>query len=181
MSVPNAAGLGAFENGGMSMDYEKMSDKELDAMVASRVMGKEPEIVWIARADDGKPDAEASAFLYTDSRFDSIIRSRDQIEKWIAEHPVVFGEKIILGKWLKHAPYTTDPSAWWEAVEKMRADNIHPIIESMQNFTGKWTCVFYADANGGYGARIGMHDDKSIGRAICIAALRALDAQAGGA
>jgi len=172
------------------MNYETMTDLELEAAVHTRVMGKEAETVWIARDDDDKPDGLSGAYVFTSDRLDTAFYTKEQIEAWIAEHPNICGKKIRLGKWEQYPDYTTDPSAWWSVVEKMRLKpreghcDVSVSRTAALNPEYVYTCTIceriYEPGGWANPDLYTVHANAPTpGRAVCIAALKALE-QSGG-
>lgn len=136
----------------MSTDYEKMSDRDLDAMVAERLFGYQ----W----QDVRAKGETNTHR--------VLCKPNTIHdgEWMMFQLLVVG-----------APdYTTDPSAWWEVVEHFDVGfvQIDNGWRTAPHDRG-WTVKIVAPGQEGEATAV------NIGRAVCIAALRALDAQAGGA
>ena len=159
-----------------------MNDRELDALVAEKVMGEKPEIVWIARDDDDEPDATAGAYLSTNGWQLFPNYTKRDIEQWLLEHPIVCGKKTRLGKWEHHKPYSTDIAAAWEVLEKMRERGLRPgvnlldsgwhgyfvdpsVVEDVVDVDGR-SIAYHATAIHGYA--------DTAPRAICLAALRSV-------
>lgn len=103
-----------------------MTDRELDAMVAEKVMG------------------------------------------WTLHGVAPSGGRVLIAPSgaMGIPNYSTDISAAWQVVEKMRSKRIH--FEMGSTIPGDWTAYFNND----------RATDKSAPRAICLAALKAVGVEA---
>jgi hypothetical protein len=146
--------------------YEKMSDRELDAMVAERVMGKR---YWKER----RGNYELCVGVAYNGR-EPWTTTRTEYQQPERYTPVSAMEAHKIGFFgTGNIPdYTTDPSAWWAIVEKMKANGFKVLLcTEGDEFQADFECQPIG----------GVCNHKNPGRAVCIAALLALDAQAGGA
>ena len=111
--------------------------KELDALIA-KTMGIEPIRVAIATNDSGE---SAAAIEDPNGPF----YNETQIREWAALNP-----PYKLNHWLRYRPYSTDISAAWEVVERMRSGssgyfeitaieggNIRVVFDLLMRFTGE--------------------------------------------
>jgi hypothetical protein len=130
------------------MNYESCTDRELDAMVAERVMG------WKHLNNDETSAKRAGV-------------SRPIYESWIDGKTIV----CTLGDFCP----TTDHSAWWSVVEKMQK---RPDDAWFIEIRGTRVLAVFRPAQA---KDIHAWQAESVastpGRAVCISALKSLDAQ----
>lgn len=123
--------------------------KKLDRLIG-KVMNFKPELIQIATNDGGK-----SAAITIDSFSDT-----NGLRDWIEEH-----KGYELGVWEYYKPYSTDISAAWEVVKKMKDFSEVISISWCRGQNGGWQVsfedesVFFGDAP----------------YAICLAALKAVE------
>lgn len=79
----------------------------LNKWVGETVTHVVPRRLWIATSDGGKSATMTSEY-------------RQRVEKWVEEHPVVFGKPMWVAHWDIYPRYSSDISAAWEVVEEMR-------------------------------------------------------------
>lgn len=88
---------------------ELKAGRELDALIAEKVMGEPPMLSWQVLS----PDEKSSCLGGT----------KDECERWLAEHARNFPYSVYagyhVGAWRRYARYSTDISAAWRVVEKM--------------------------------------------------------------
>ena len=142
----------------MTRAIEELTDRELDALVAERVMGCR---LWDGCGPKSMP------------KYPFIYKNNTQSEVWWS--PQRMGERF--------AP-STDISAAWEVAEKMKADGYAPLVAPIEG--GNWRAVMLAsldendneewveeDATICYSRRTVRCEHANAARAIAICALRA--------
>lgn len=79
----------------------------LNKWVGETVTHVVPRRLWIATSDGGKSATMTSEY-------------RQRVEKWVEEHPVVFGKPMWVAHWDIYPRYSSDISAAWEVLERLR-------------------------------------------------------------
>lgn len=136
-----------------------MDDRELDMLVAEKVMGW----VWI-NGHDGE--------LY------SLLGPREYLETWKARFPECsFGDPAAppCGRWFgggvsEQAKFTTDIGCAWEVVEKMRLMTPQRLV-SIRDWEPVWHVNVLTMSQE---PKFSESEDANVCRAICLAALRAV-------
>lgn len=89
---------------------EMTAGRELDALIAEKVMGVEPMLSWQVMSLDER----SSVFSGT----------KDECERWLESHAKLFPISAYagyhVGAWKHHPHYSTDIACAWQVVEKMR-------------------------------------------------------------
>lgn len=138
-----------------TLDYEAMADRELDALVAERVVGWSE--MFCGRCH------EPAAMV----RYGGLFCSEE-----CAERASDFALDEAQRAWKRgRCNYSTDPAAAFTVLEAMRARGYFVGVSGSEE---RWNASIH------HPTRIGAtvwHDD-SMPRAVAIAALRALDAEA---
>ena len=140
-------------------DWNAMSPRERDALVAEKVMGREPRTTWIATNDGGK-----SCCASTSTR--GPWRDRADLAEWLEDQQAKgYHRDYEIAKWESHPRYTTDIAAAWEVVEKMHGDGRDVWISYFEEGDIQ-VQVDSADAH--------LGSPASAPETICLAALRAM-------
>ena len=95
--------------------------KELDALIAKKVMGVTPKRIAIATNDGGKSSAATEGGIFSES----------DIKQWVKDHPL-----YELGYWEYYAHYSTDLGSAWQVVEKFYW------VSLGRGKGGVWACEF---------------------------------------
>ncbi len=132
--------------------------RQIDAM-AGKAFGFTPTIVWGAGHE-----GEDSWYVMTARH--GVFKYKGEVEKWIAEHPVIHGKPVVLQSVEDWPAFTTSIADAWQLVEKMR-DRL-PVV----SWTGAdWKCTFYGDEE----AEFPTANAATAPLAITIAALLAVE------
>lgn len=156
-----------------------MTDRELDALVAEKVMGLsvvgwayyEYECLCEETSFPGKERSPVYAEMVDTPLFDTHERRVAEVEK---------GHGFLIGAWHSYecevvAPYSTDISAAWQVVERMRERGW--AVGVQQKHASEWQASFVIPKAGKRWCAFA--EDAAAARAICLAALRALGVEVG--
>lgn len=96
--------------------------RELNALIAERVMGREPDLMW----NVFNPDETATCF-HAETKRECEEFLADVLKRypnsWMKDHHV--------GAWKRFPRYSTDIVPAWEVVEKLRSDGWLVTVKSM--------------------------------------------------
>lgn len=134
--------------------------RELDALVAEKVMGEKPTLIPIATMDNGL----SAAVVCSD---DGPFYNESQVKEWIKTAP-----GYELKYWKRYKPYSTDISKAWEVVTRLNALGFKIKLEAYS--TG---IEFYVEVYKGEDkvATLDPSQSESAPHAICLAALKAVE------
>lgn len=140
-------------------DVEKNSlqpGRDLDALVAEKVMGVKPKLIAIATQDGGKSAAVVE-------HWNGPFPDHNSVRDWIEEHP---GYKLDF--WKEYRPYSTDIAAAWKVIEKLcdAPDGDLPLQITFTRSNG-----WFVEIGDGV---CSDQDIEGLSQAICLAALKAV-------
>lgn len=168
-------------------DYEKMSDREIDSLIAEKIMG----YVWLSRDDDSEnSNPYRDAWLFPPDSFDQFTGKKGMFDEPVFERATKEQRLGIIGKFKPYdggrknalswfVPYwSTDVTAWFSLVEEMRKRWNFDFEWDFDDEGDYWT-VCITDWIVVDGKVIVAENHTSLFRATCIAALRWWEANGG--
>lgn len=149
---------------------ELTAGRELDALIAEKVMGVEPMLSW--------------QVMSLDERSSVLSGTKDECERWLESHAKLFPISAYagyhVGAWKHHPRYSIDISAAWQVVERVR--KIIPKQTQTQAYSfqlcqlgipGSWSCSFVVN-DGDWSTQARVEGVATAPLAICLAALKAV-------
>lgn len=140
------------------MDTQLKAGRELDALIAERVMDECPWQIWFSR-DSVLRCTDINGISY-------FCANKEQAESYIKDFPVDWNA-VLMEPQCKE--YSSDISAAWEVVEKMRHLGWSFDLNLMARYTVVFRQNYLKDTD-----RFSSKEDTAP-HAICLAALKAIE------